>query len=93
MIGFVYCQRLILVYPRRIQHLRLFRTERFGVISEFAQNGTAGFATAYIKGFDTRVRYKISPSVWVGARYSQLDTITGTAERSHRFRIETAATF
>lgn len=74
-------------------HLRLFRTERFGVISEFAQNATAGFATANIKGFDTRVRYKISPSVWVGARYSQLDTITGTAERSHRFRIETAATF
>lgn len=74
-------------------HLRFYRTERFGVISEFAQNATAGFATANIKGFDTRVRYKLSPNVWIGARYSQLDTITGTAERSHRFRIETAATF
>ncbi|HCF79500.1 MAG TPA: hypothetical protein DER52_07450 [Glaciecola sp.] len=74
-------------------HLRFFRTERFGVISEFAQNATAGFATANIKGFDTRVRYRISRSVWVGVRYSQLDTITGTVESSHRFRIETAATF
>lgn len=74
-------------------HLKFYRTERFGVISEFAQNATAGFATSNIKGFDTRVRYKLSHSVWVGARFSQLDSITGAAERSHRFRIEIAATF
>lgn len=74
-------------------HLRLFRTERFSVITEFAQNATAGFATSNIKGFDTRFRYKLSSSVWVGARFSRLNTITGDAEQSNRFRIEAMATF
>lgn len=74
-------------------HLRFFYTERFSVISEFAQNATAGFATSNIKGFDTRFRYKLSNAVWVGARLSRLHTITTDAEQSTRFRIEAMATF
>ncbi len=90
---------LQLVYGKLVKqfdyqaHLRFFHTEQYSVISEFAQNATAGFATTNIKGLDTRVRYNIKSNIWLGMRYSQVATLVGSAERGRRFRIETAIKF
>ncbi|QHJ10875.1 hypothetical protein FX988_01097 [Paraglaciecola mesophila] len=74
-------------------HLRYLRVERFGVISEFAQNATARFATANLRGIDLRLRKKMARNWWLGARVSDMQTIKGEQEQGLRFRLEGQYTF
>lgn len=67
---------------------RYLYVERFGVISEFAQNATSRFATSNFKGVDFRVRKKLSQHWWLGARISRVETITGDEQKGTRFRLE-----
>ncbi len=69
-------------------HVRYVHTERYAVITEFAQNAIAGFSTSNIKGFDVRYRYKVMPRVWFGLRYSDIESIRGNDKAGTRFRIE-----
>jgi len=69
-------------------HIRYLRVERFGVINEFAQNGTARFATSNLQGFDIRLRRKMNHNWWLGARVSDIRTIKGKDEQGVRVRIE-----
>ena len=73
-------------------HVRVLQTERYGVVTEFAQNAVAGFSTSNIKGFDVRYRYRINPKVWIGTRYSNIKTINQPVKEGQRFRIELGLT-
>ncbi|WP_339766628.1 putative porin [uncultured Paraglaciecola sp.] len=69
-------------------HLRYLHVERFGVITEFAQNATARFATSNVQGLDVRLRRKMADTWWLGARVSDMRTIEGPEEQGLRIRIE-----
>jgi hypothetical protein len=69
-------------------HVRYVHTERYAVITEFAQNAIAGFSTSNIKGYDVRYRYKVMPRAWIGLRYSDIESIRGDDKAGTRFRIE-----
>lgn len=73
-------------------HARYVNAEKYGVITEFAQNAVAGFSTSNIKGFDFRYRYKVRPNVWLGTRYSDIESITQSVREGKRFRIEAGFT-
>lgn len=68
-------------------HLRYLHVERFGVISEFAQNAVARFATSNLRGWDIRVRRKMNDSIWLGSRLSSIEEIIGE-EKGVRLRVE-----
>lgn len=76
-----------------LTHFRVFKVERFGVITEFAQNATARFATSNMEGWDIRVRRKMAKNWWLGTRLSDLERITGNLEEGKRFRIEAKYSF
>lgn len=69
-------------------HLRYMHVERFAVISEFGQNAIAAKLTSNFSAWDTRFRYRITPSIWVGARLSLSQSLLGDFSQSNRFRIE-----
>ena len=69
-------------------NLRFLHVERFGVISEFAQNATARFATANMEGLDVRLRRKMGKHWWLGTRFSDMRTLVGPQEEGFRFRVE-----
>lgn len=69
-------------------HVRYMHVEKFSVIREFAQNATAGAITNNFSGWDTRVRYRVHPKIWVGARFSMLENLHGSEAKSNRFRLE-----
>lgn len=69
-------------------HLRYLHVERFGVITEFAQNATQRFGTNDIAGWDFRLRRKMDKNWWLGMRFSQMSRLTGKDEQGNRFRIE-----
>lgn len=71
-----------------LTHFRVFKVERFGVITEFAQNATARFATSNMEGWDIRVRRKMAENWWLGTRLSDLQRLKGNLEQGKRFRIE-----
>lgn len=76
-----------------LTQFKAFHVERFGVIREFAQNAVARYTTANVKGWDARVRHRISKNIWLGVRYSDTETLKGDAEQGKRFRIETQLSF
>ncbi|UAA40488.1 putative porin [Paraneptunicella aestuarii] len=67
---------------------RLLKVERFGVVTEFAQNAVSPFATSNFKGVDLRIRRKMSPEWWLGMRFSDIQRIIEPLEEGYRFRIE-----
>lgn len=69
-------------------HIRYMHVERISVITEFAQNAIAAALTSNFKGWDSRLRYSVSPSIWVGTRLSKVSSFVGDFKNSHRFRIE-----
>ena len=69
-------------------HLRYMHVERFAVISEFGQNAIAAKLTSNFRAWDSRFRYRITPSIWVGARLSLSQSLIGDFSESKRFRIE-----
>lgn len=74
-------------------HLRYMHVERFSVVTEFAQNAIAAALTSNFKGWDSRLRYRVSPSIWVGTRLSKVSSLVGDYKNSHRFRIEARMAF
>ena len=73
--------------------VRWLHVERFGVITEFAQNGTSRTATSNFEGYELRLRYKIQANWWVGARFSDITTLVGIQREGKRFRFETKYSF
>jgi hypothetical protein len=69
-------------------HLRYMHVERFSVITEFAQNATAGVLISNFSGWDTRFRYRVHPDIWIGTRLSIVQNLYGPAAKSNRFRVE-----
>ena len=69
--------------------VRWLYVERFGIQREFAQNGTTRLGTGNYEGLELRYRYMLSDDWWVGARYSNTETLVGPEEQGQRFRIET----
>ncbi|MBU2879198.1 putative porin [Aliiglaciecola lipolytica] len=76
-----------------LTQLRYLHVERFSVVTEFAQNASSRFATSNFKGWDLRIRHKVSKNLWVGGRISRTQRLVGTPEQSVRFRLETKYTF
>lgn len=74
-------------------HIRYLHIERFGVITEFAQNATQRFGTNDVKGWDLRLRRKMAYNWWLGTRFSKMERITGNEEEGNRFRVETQYRF
>jgi len=73
--------------------LKYLHVERFSVITEFAQNASSRFATSNFKGWDLRIRHKLTKKLWVGGRLSRTKRLIGNPEQSVRFRLETKYTF
>lgn len=71
-----------------LTQIRFFYVQRFGVISEFAQNATSRAATSNFKAIDLRVRRKMSPNWWLGSRFSITQSLKGQTFKDNRFRIE-----
>lgn len=77
-----------------LAHLRYLHVERFGVVTEFAQNATSRFSTSNIKGWDFRLRRKMTSDWWVGTRISDTQNLVGDQpEEGLRFRLETKFSF
>ncbi len=76
-----------------LTQFRVFRVERYSVVTEFAQNAVARYATSNIKGWDLRVRKKLAKNWWLGIRYSDTETLVGNKQEGKRFRIETKYSF
>lgn len=81
-----------------LTQFKAFHVERFGVIREFAQNAVARYTTGNVKGWDARVRHRVSPNIWIGMRYSDTEALRGDPSRGEieqgkRFRIETQLSF
>ncbi|MFT2091299.1 hypothetical protein [Paraglaciecola sp. 2405UD69-4] len=76
-----------------LTELKYIYAERFSVVTEFAQNASSRFATSNYKGWDFRIRYKLTSKQWLGARISQTKRLVGEPEQSVRFRIETKLSF
>lgn len=75
-------------------YIRYLHVERFGVITEFAQNATQRFGTNDIAGWDLRFRRKMNKHWWLGARLSEMSRLTNNNdEQGRRFRIETQYKF
>ena len=74
-------------------YLRYLHVERFSVLREFAQNGTTRLDTGNYKGWEVRYRYKLQDNWWVGARFSDTETLVGPKETGKRFRLETKYSF
>jgi hypothetical protein len=54
---------------------RYHHIERFGVLTEYAQNATQRFATSNYRGWDLRVRRKMASNWWLGTRLSIIKDI------------------
>lgn len=76
-----------------LTELKYLHVERFSVVTEFAQNASSRFATSNYKGWDLRIRHRLTNNLWVGARLSRTKRLIGTPEQSVRFRIETKLSF
>lgn len=77
----------------QVTQLRYMYVERFSVITEFAQNAISRFATSNFKGWDLRMRYRVSKNCWIGGRLSQTQKLLGAPEQGVRFRLETKYSF
>lgn len=71
-----------------LTQFRAFHVERYGVISEFAQDGTARFATSNLRGWEVRLRRQMTENWWLGVRYTDATTIIGPQEAGKRLRLE-----
>lgn len=67
---------------------RVFRTEKYAVITEFAQNAVSRFSTNNHKGWDVRIRHKINRHTWLGLRYADSESLVEPIESGHRLRVE-----
>jgi hypothetical protein len=76
-----------------LTQLKYLHVERFSVVTEFAQNASSRFATSNFKGWDFRVRHKLTKKLWVGGRLSRTQRLVGSPEQSVRFRLETKYMF
>lgn len=76
-----------------LTQLKYLHVERFSVVTEFAQNASSRFATSNFKGWDLRIRHKVSKKLWVGGRLSRTQRLLGSPEQSVRFRLETKYSF
>lgn len=80
--------------PGDIQwHIRYMHIERFGVITEFAQNAIAARLTSNFAGWDARMRYRVSNTLWLGTRLSRVESLIGPSDSSLRFRLEARWSF
>lgn len=76
-----------------LTQLKYLYVERFSVVTEFAQNASSRFATSNFKGWDLRIRHKLTKKLWVGGRLSRTQRLVGSPEQSVRFRLETKYIF
>jgi hypothetical protein len=76
-----------------LTQLKYLYVERFSVVTEFAQNASSRFATSNFKGWDLRIRHKLTKKLWVGGRLSRTQRLVGSPEQSVRFRLETKYMF
>ncbi|MBU3003346.1 hypothetical protein [Paraglaciecola arctica] len=76
-----------------LTQLKYLHVERFAVVTEFAQNASSRFATSNFKGWDLRIRHRLSKKLWVGGRLSRTQRLLGAPEQGVRFRLETKYTF
>lgn len=76
-----------------LTQLKYLHVERFSVITEFAQNASSRFATSNFKGWDLRIRHRLTKNLWVGGRLSKTERLVGTPEQSVKFRLEAKYTF
>lgn len=67
--------------------------ERFGAITQFAQNTMMGFSTTNFEGPDARFRYKVGKNWWVGFKYSGVSELAGPTRNGKRLRVETRVSF
>lgn len=76
-----------------LTELKYLYVERFSVVTEFAQNASSRFATSNYKGWDLRIRHRLTNNLWIGSRLSKTKRLVGSPEQSVRFRIETKLSF
>ncbi|GAB5540097.1 MAG: hypothetical protein Salg2KO_22000 [Salibacteraceae bacterium] len=62
--------------------------ELFAVIREFGQNARSGLLTTNYNGWDFRYRYRLNKKLWIGTRFSRMNSLEGQTVSSNRFRIE-----
>ncbi|WP_289028493.1 hypothetical protein [uncultured Paraglaciecola sp.] len=76
-----------------LTELKYLHVERFSVVTEFAQNASSRFTTSNYKGWDLRIRHRLTNNLWIGSRLSKTKRLVGSPEQSVRFRIETKLSF
>lgn len=76
-----------------LAQFRTYHVERYGVITEFAQNAASRFATSNMQGWEVRWRRQMAPNWWFGMRYMDTKTIVGPEEVGKRLRFEAKFSF